>query len=213
MNNNSYKNEIIDDEDSQLYRRIHPDWYKQTVQPSVPKLYEQDITTITTKTINKELNSVTDEMTTTRLEKSPVRRVNLVCGPRSAFARLFPDKYRQQQRSKSSDSPRYNFDYARNPRIPSDDEDVSRSRQISFYNQQKKNPYLSDQHLSRIPLNYDPNPEIIYRDNPNKVVYVQKIGVRYLKPPTPPPPEPIIIREIQSPPPREPPPLVISTTP
>ncbi|CAF5189969.1 unnamed protein product, partial [Rotaria sp. Silwood1] len=70
-----------------------------------------------------------------------------------------------------------------------------------------------NENITHIPLNYDPDPEIIYRDNPNKLVYVQKIGVRYLKPPTPPPPEPIIVREVQSTPPQEPPPLVVSTTP
>ncbi|CAF1148591.1 unnamed protein product [Didymodactylos carnosus] len=43
-------------------------------------------------------------------------------------------------------------------------------------------------------LNNDPNPNIIYKKNPNHVTYQQNIGVRYLVPPTPPPPGPIVIR-------------------
>lgn len=44
-------------------------------------------------------------------------------------------------------------------------------------------------------LNYDPDPEIIYKENHQPVEYTQDIMVRYLKPPTPPPPGDIIIRE------------------
>jgi hypothetical protein len=199
-------NQIIIDKYTQRFRPIPSDRFEKTVKPSVPELYEQEVTEVTTTTVNKEANTVMDEMTTTRLEKGPLRRC---CGPRSAFARLFPHKYRQEQRSKSTEDRRYNFDRNEDLRIPSDDA----RRRVSYYNQLNSNRYLSDQNLSQIPLNYDPNPEIIYRDNPNKVVYTQKVGVRYLKPPTPPPPEPIIIREIQATPPQEPPPLVISTTP
>ncbi|CAF1197361.1 unnamed protein product [Rotaria sp. Silwood1] len=237
MNSNNYKNEIIDDSDNQRFRRIRTEWFHKTQQPSVPNLYEQTITTTTTTTINKELNSTTDEMTTTHLEKSPIRRVNLVTGPQSAYARLFPDKYRQEQeelarrqRSKSSDDQRYDFDRVKYQRIPcnnNDSEVITKTRQVSFFDEHD-DEFLSDrtlvntrtkseshmnENITHIPLNYDPDPEIIYRDNPNKLVYVQKIGVRYLKPPTPPPPEPIIVREVQSTPPQEPPPLVVSTTP
>ncbi|CAF1386344.1 unnamed protein product [Rotaria sordida] len=236
MSSNNYKNEIIDDNDNQRFHRIRTEWFHKTQQPTVPNLYEQTITTTTT-TIDKELNSTTDEMTTTHLEKSPIRRVNLVTGPQSAFARLFPDKYRQEQeelarrqRSKSSDDQRYNFDRVKYQQIPcnnNDNEIITRTRQVSFFDEYN-NEFSSDQNLlntrtksesyinenlTHMPLNYDPDPEIIYRDNPDKVVYIQKIGVRYLKPPTPPPPEPIIVREIQSTPPQEPPPLVVSSTP
>jgi hypothetical protein len=231
MNSNYYKNEIIDD-DQQHFRRIPADWFHKPQQSVQPDLYEQTVTTTTTTTTNKETNSKIDEMTTTHLEKSPIRRVNLVSGPQSAFARLFPDRYRQEQdelarkqRSiSSSDNQYYNFD-----RMKTTDADESsrKSRRVSFYDQQhdeyqyeenrshtrtKSDPYL-DEDLMHIPLNYDPNPEIIYRDNPHKVVYTQKVGVRYLKPPTPPPPSPIIIRERHATPPREPPPMIISTTP
>ncbi|CAF3986454.1 unnamed protein product, partial [Rotaria sp. Silwood1] len=130
MNSNNYKNEIIDDSDNQRFRRIRTEWFHKTQQPSVPNLYEQTITTTTTTTINKELNSTTDEMTTTHLEKSPIRRVNLVTGPQSAYARLFPDKYRQEQeelarrqRSKSSDDQRYDFDRVKYQRIPCNNND------------------------------------------------------------------------------------------
>ena len=237
MTSNNYSNEIADNDDSQRFHRIRTGWFHNTQQPSVPKLYEQTVTTTTTTTTKKESNSVTDEMTTTRLERSPIRRVNLVSGPQSAFARLFPDKYRQEQeelanrqRSHSSDNQRYNFDRIQNQSIISDhdeSESMRKARRVSFYDQQcesflsehnglstraKSEPHLST-NLSQVPLNYDPDPEIVYRDNPNKVVYFQKVGVRYLKPPTPPPPGPLIVREVPSTPPQDPPPLVVCTTP
>lgn len=185
--------------------------YNRKTSPSVrPEWYEQTVTSTTTTKINRETNSNTDEMTTTRLEKSPLRRVNIVSGPQSAFARLFPEKYRREQeewnrkqRSKSScDRDRYNFDRQTTA-------EERKSRRVSFYNE-----YPNDYDIaSDISLNYDPNPEIIRRENPNNVVYVQKVGVRYLEPPTPPPPEPIIIRERHATPPPELPPMVIKTSP
>ncbi|CAF0801404.1 unnamed protein product [Didymodactylos carnosus] len=60
------------------------------------------------------------------------------------------------------------------------------------------------------PLNFDPDPEIVYKDNPERIVYVQKVGVKYLQPPTPPPPGPLIIKEVRSPPPPEIPPLIVT---
>ena len=234
MNTHIYKNEITDDDDRQHFHCIPPDWYKPTTRYVKPDLYEQTVTTTTTTTINKETNSTSDEMTSTRLEKSPMRRVNLVSGPQSAFARLFPERYRQEQEEYArkqrpisfSDQQYYNFDRATTT-DNADLEELRKSRRVSFYDQQN-NKYLSDRidknthyksepylhELSaNIPLNYDPDPEIHYRDNPNKVVYVQKVGVRYLKPPTPPPPEPIIIRERHATPPQDPPPMIISPTP
>lgn len=191
-----YRNELIDDRQR---------WYRETSPSVKPELYEQTVTSTTTTTINKERNSLTDEITRTQLERSPLRRVNVVCGPQSAFARLFPEKYRREQdqlsakqRSRSvSDRDRYNFDR----QTTTDDR---KSRRVSFYDQEI---------ASNVPLNYDPNPEIIRRDNPNNVVYVQKVGVRYLKPPTPPPLEPIIIRERHATPPPHLPPMIITTTP
>ena len=240
MNNNyryhNYQTEITDGGvvDTQRSRRLRPE------------LFEQTTTTTTTTTINKECNSKVNEMTTTQLEKGPMTRINLAGGPRSAFARLFPARYRQEQeelerkqRSKSSDDHRYNFDRdnlrthyqddaqetARKPhRVTFGEQELSewKSRTKSepqihdtthhYHNVSASNETRNDS-VSRIPLNYDPSPEIIYRDNPDKVVYVQKVGVRYLKPPTPPPPGPLVIREIQATPPQEPPPLVVSTTP
>ncbi|CAF1141628.1 unnamed protein product [Adineta ricciae] len=223
--------------DNQRFHQIRTNWFHKTRQPALPDLYEQAITTTTTTTtINKEANVTTDE--TTVLDKGPLRRVNLISGPQSAYARLFPDKYRQEQedivrrqRSKSTDDRRYNFDRSFNQRIASDDDcdDVIRkSRHVSFCEQQNEPllfseqadlgartqsfPCLNDKSLEA-PFNYDPNPEIVYKENPDEIVYVQKVGVRYLEPPTPPPPEPIIIREIQSSPAQELPPLVLSTTP
>jgi len=228
MNSNNYKNEIIVD-DNQHYRRIPAEWFCKEQHTVKPTLYEQTVTTTTETVTNKETNTKTDEMTTTHLERSPMRRVNIVSGPRSAYARLFPDKYRQEQdelarrqRSQSTDNQRYNFD--RFVKSNNDNEAVKQyNRPISFYDQSlsepnyvntrtKSDPYIHED-VTRIPLNYDPNPEIIYRDNPNKVVYLQKVGVRYLKPPTPPPPEPIIIRERHATPPQDPPPIVIAATP
>lgn len=234
MNSNYYKNEIVDADEQQSFRRIRPQWYEKTTHSSTPNLYEQTVTTTTTTTVNKEANAVTDEMTTTNLEKSPIRRVNLVTGPRSAYARLFPDKYRQEQDdlpqthySPLGDDQRYNFDYNKNQRMSSnidDSQSTQKARQVSFEDECTEEYFINessrtraepclDENLSRVPLNFDPDPEIIYRDNPNKLVYRQKIGVRYLKPPTPPPPEPIIVREVQATPPEEPPPLIISSTP
>ncbi|UJR15481.1 hypothetical protein I4U23_002424 [Adineta vaga] len=238
MNPNNYNNEIIPAGDNQRFRQIRTNWFHNTRQPAIPDLYEQSVTTTTTTTINKEANVKTDEMTTTCLEKGPLRRVNLVNGPQSAYARLFPDQYRQEQedlvrkhRSKSTDDRRYNFDRSLHERIMSDEDchdQTRKSRHISFYEQQddasmpcqqnelnirtQSFPCLTDKQLE-LPFNYDPNPEIVYEENPDEVVYVQKVGVRYLEPPTPPPPEPIIIREIQSSPAQELPPLILSTTP
>ena len=210
---------------------------------NVPDVYEQTLTTTTTTTLNKEFNSSIDEMTTTHLERSPIRRVNLVGGPRSAFARLFPDKYRQEQeeasrmqRSKSSDDRRYKFNrIADPPRCTQESRTIDRHRtrhRVSFDDtdanelktRTKSDPHLheyinlpsattTDADLSHMPLNYDPDPEIIYRDNPDKLVYVQKVGVRYLKPPTPPAPGPLVIREVQATPHKPLPPLVVSNTP
>ncbi len=187
MTSNIYKNEIIDNNDNQHFHRILTDRFETNRQIIKPDLFEQTVTTTTTTTINKEINSSTDEMTTVHLEKSPLRRVNIISGPQSAYARLFPDKYRREQeelarkqRSRSTDNRSYNFDQIKT----SDDEATRKSRRVSFYDQYlsdqiglnthtKSDPYLHED-IARIPLNYDPNPEIIYRDNPNKVVYVQK---------------------------------------
>jgi hypothetical protein len=237
MNRNNYNDEIIDASDSQRFHRIRSDWFHKTQQPAVPQLYEQTVTTTTTTTVNKEINETTDEMITTQLEKSPLRRVNLVTGPQSAYARLFPDKFRQEQeelarrqRSKSTDSQRYNFDRIHNEHITSDDDDreiIRKARRVSFYDKQnddllfnqnglntrtKSCSYLNEK-LIEIPVNFDPDPEVIYRDNPDDVVYVRKVGVRYLKPPTPPPPEPLIIREVQATRQQELSPIIISPTP
>lgn len=232
MNRKHRPDVVIPSPECERFRRIRNDWFHKTQQPAVPDLYEQTVTTTTTTTINKEANATTDELMTTRLEKSPIRRVNLVTGPQSAYARLFPDRYRQEQeefvrrhRSKSTEDHRYNFD-----RTGSNDncrDLVLNSRRVSFYDQPssgtvspcftlntrtKSFPCLNDKSI-QLPFNYDPNPEIIYQDNPDELVYVQKVGVRYLEPPTPPPPEPIIIREVQPSPPQELPPLILSTTP
>ncbi|CAF3434215.1 unnamed protein product [Rotaria socialis] len=236
MNTNNQTNEIVDDDGQQRFCQLRTEWFHQTPHSSVPHFYEQTVTTTTTTSINKEANSTTDEMTTVHLEKSPIRRVNLVTGPQSAYARLFPDKYRREQEditrkqgSKWSDCQRYNFDRIQNQQISFSNDDKNeqlrqKSHQVSFDDQQC-DEYLSNQNsrpkfdsycaenLARIPLNYDPDPEIVYRDNPDKFVYIQKIGVRYLKPPTPPPPEPIIVREVRATPPQDPPPLYISSTP
>ena len=242
MNNN--------DDDHHNYKTVisSDDVVRQRFRRIQPELFEQATTTTTTTTINKECNSTVDEMTTTQLEKGPMTRINLVEGPRSAFARLFPDRYREEQeeferkqRSKSSDSQRYNFDRDNLRTLADADhhvrETVRKSLRVTFGDHDsndlkfrtKSEPHIHDatqhyynvsssnearqENVSRMPLNYDPDPEIIYRDNPDKLVYVQKVGVRYLKPPTPPPPGPLVIREIQATPPQEPPPLVVSTTP
>ncbi|CAF1069340.1 unnamed protein product [Adineta steineri] len=236
MIRDNYNDEIINSTDGQHFRRIRTEWFHKTQQPAVPALYEQEVTTTTTTTINKEANEKTDEMVTTQLESSPIRRVNLVSGPQSAYARLFPDRYRQEQeelvrkhRSKSTDSQRYNFDRVLQHRVASEDDcldTLRKSRQVSFYNQRKGEcpchqhdlnnrthsyPCLNERTVE-VPVNFDPEPEIVYQKNPDELVYIQKVGVRYLEPPTPPPPEPIIIREIQQSP-QQLPPLILSTTP
>ncbi|CAF1677242.1 unnamed protein product [Adineta ricciae] len=182
-----------------------------------------------------------DVMTTTATswDSTPVKRGNFICGPHSAFARLFPDKYRHQEestrkpRSLSIDTQRAGVDHVTIPRIPSDNEDcggcldkVKRSRRVRFDTNEydnslhirtKSEPYLNRVDLSTEYLgneiNCDPNPEVIRCDNPKEVVYTQKVGVRYLRPPTPPPPGPLVIREVHPAPPVDPPPLIVSTTP
>jgi hypothetical protein len=166
------------------------------------------------------------------MNTSPIRRVNIISGPQSAFARLFPDKYRQQeelmrrQRSKSSDNQRYqHVERIRTEHTISDDDDddsegIRKSRRVRFHtneddNRTKSEPFLDQMDLSEshCPVNYDPNPELIYRDNPDDLFYTQKVGVRYLRPPTPPPHGAIVIREVQPAPPEELPPYVVSATP
>lgn len=52
-----------------------------------------------------------------------------------------------------------------------------------------------EQMISNDPeLFFDPNPQIITKENPEQVTYKQNVSVRYLVPPTPPPPGPLIIR-------------------
>jgi hypothetical protein len=194
-----------------------------TLKTEQPTFYDETITTI-----NKEEHTNRDEMSRITLERTPIRRVNLINGPQSAFARLFPDKYRQEeeiknrQRSKSIEIHHAISDSDDDDDDESDDqkESIRKSRRVTFFTNEddslktrtKSEPYLNQMHLNN-DINYDPSPEVIYRDNPDDVVYTQKVGVRYLKPPTPPPPGPILIREIQSIPPQDPPPLVVSTTP
>jgi hypothetical protein len=224
MNSNIHKNENENDDVSQRFQHL------KTEQPS---LYEQKITTIN-KEEYTDFDDMTTTTTTTSLERTPIRRFNLISGPRSAFARLFPDKYRQQeesnkQRSKSTDHRYSNIDLITIQHTTSDDDDdnnnnnkerIRKSRRVRFHTDEdnslksrtKSESYLNQIHLNN-DINYDPNPEIIYRDNPDDIVYTQRVGVRYLKPPTPPPPGPILIREVQSTPPTAPPPLVVSTTP
>jgi len=220
MNSNIHKNE--NDDVNQRFQ------FLKTQQSSI---YEEVIATEKRKEYTDS-----DDMTTTKLnlERTPIRRVNLISGPHSAFARLFPNKYRQQeeffnkQRSKSSDNQHSNIDRITIQDTTSDDEDdgnhkerIRRSRRVRFYidkddsslkTRTKSEPYLDQIHYNN-DINYDLDPEIIHHDNPDDVVYTQKVGVRYLKPPTPPPHGPILIREIQSSPPNAPPPLVVSTKP
>jgi hypothetical protein len=220
MNSNIHKNE--NDDVSQRFQ------FLKTQESSI---YEEVIATEKRKEYTDS-----DDMTTTKLnlERTPIRRVNLISGPNSAFARLFPNKYRQQeefvnkQRSKSSDNQHSNIDRITIQDTTSDDEDndnykegIRKSRRVRFYidkddsslkTRTKSEPYLDQIHYNN-DINYDLDPEIIHHDNPDDVVYTQKVGVRYLKPPTPPPHGPILIREIQSSPPNAPPPLVVSTKP
>lgn len=221
MNSHIDKNENDD-----VSQRFH------ILKTQQPTFYDETITTI-----NKEEHTNLNDMKRIIWEKTPIRRVNLVSGPQSAFARLFPEKYRQeeelrnQQRSKSTENQYSNIDRIniQHTVSDSDDEDsdndnqkerIRKSRRVTFYTNEddslktrtKSESYLNQMHLNN-DINYDPNPEIIYRDNPDDVIYTQKVGVRYLKPPTPPPPGPILIREIQGTPPQDPPPLVVSTTP
>jgi hypothetical protein len=222
MHMNIHKNEH--DDDSQ---RFH------CLKTQSPSSYEEEITTI-----NKEEDTNFKKMSTTTWETSPIRRVNLVSGPHSAFARLFPDKYRQQEefiekhRSKSTDNQRSNIDRYRTSDDDDDGDDIDnkerirKSRRVRFYTNEDdtlKTRTKSEPYLNQIPIsseyshdddiNYDHEPEIVRHNNLDDITYTQKVGVRYLKPPTPPPHGPIVIREIQSSPPNDPPPFVVSTTP
>ncbi|CAF1108222.1 unnamed protein product [Rotaria sp. Silwood1] len=165
---------------------------------------------------------------TTSWKTTLLRPTPLIGGPQSAFARLFPEKYRQQeelkkQRSKSSDNHCLNNDrIIIEHRTNDDDNDnnqkLRRSGRIrfhsnvndSFQNLTKSEPHLNQIHLSsdysKYYMNYDTN----YTDD---ITYTQTIGIRYLRPPTPPSPEPLVIREIQTTLPDEPSSLIISTTP
>ncbi|KAI3378497.1 hypothetical protein SNEBB_008585 [Seison nebaliae] len=62
-------------------------------------------------------------------------------------------------------------------------------------------------------INYDPDPEIIRKENNENIVYKQEVAVRYLQPPTPPPPGPIIIKEVRPPIPPAAPPIIIRQRP
>ena len=63
--------------------------------------------------------------------------------------------------------------------------------------------------MNKYPINEDPNPEVIRKQVEHPLQYVQEIGIRYLRPPTPPPPGDIVIQHEPDfvPPPA--PPLVI----
>lgn len=218
MNSNIYINE--NDDVTQRY---------ETPQPCVYE--EEKITTTINREEYRNMNDITQK---TIWDRTPIRRTNLISGPQSAFARLFPDKYRQQeeeeeyvnkQRSKSNDHRYLNINHVEIQHSTSDDDDddhdhdhenknhcLRKSRRVRFYMNDEDNN-LKTRTKSEPQLNYDPDPEVIYHNNPDKITYTQKVGVRYLKPPTPPPPGPILIREIQSSPPAAPPPLVVSTTP
>lgn len=161
-----------------------------------------------------------DQMTETHLEQTPIRRLNVIGGPHSAFARLFPEKYQKEQHFQTQQRLK-SIDIETETSADELDEDYHqeqrrKSRRVRFNHVEEdslKNRTKSESALHQIPLNHDPDPEIIYRDNPEKLVYTQRVAIRYLKPPTPPPPGPIVIREIQSTPPEEPPPLIVSSTP
>ncbi|CAF0829720.1 unnamed protein product [Rotaria sordida] len=181
--------------------------------------------------------AATTTTTATIWETTSIRSIPVIGGPQSAFARLFPEKYRQQeellkkQRSQSSDNQRLtNEQIITTENKTNDDDDnkqkLRRSRRVRFHindndnfqNRTKSEPYLNQIHLSSNYLKHNINynidkPETIYCNNSNDITYTQKIGIRYLRPPTPPSPEPLVFHEIQSTPPNEPSPIVISITP
>ncbi|CAM4940937.1 unnamed protein product [Rotaria socialis] len=163
------------------------------------------------------------------------RHVHVIGGPNSAFARLFPDKYQQQQeiirkqRSKSIESERLKNSDRITPEYRSNNnhrEIRRKSCRIRFCPNEddrlktrtRSEPYLNQIHLSsdysNRNVNYDEqHRETNYRNNSDKIIYNQRVGIRYLRPPTPPSPGPLVFREIQSTPTDELPPLLLSTTP
>ncbi|KAI3387481.1 hypothetical protein SNEBB_003057 [Seison nebaliae] len=62
-------------------------------------------------------------------------------------------------------------------------------------------------------INYDPNPQVIKKQNNENVEYKQEVAIRYLQPPTPPPPGPIIIKEVRPPPAPAAPPVIVRQRP
>ncbi|CAF3191264.1 unnamed protein product [Rotaria sp. Silwood2] len=159
--------------------------------------------------------------TTTSWKTTPIRPLPLIGGPQSAFARLFPEKYRQQeellkkQRSKSSDNQRLNNDQIKIEHRTSDDNDnkqkLRRSYRVrlhsninnNFQNHTKSEPYLNKIHLSsdysKHNINYNNNnPVTMYHTNSDDITYTQTIGARYLRSPTSPSPEPLVFREKQT---------------
>lgn len=66
--------------------------------------------------------------------------------------------------------------------------------------------------LDEYPINNDPDPEILIKENTDVIEYVQQIAIRYLRPPTPEPSGEIIINELAIP--TEPaPPIIIRQQP
>lgn len=148
-------------------------------------------------------------MTTTMWQTSSIRPTSLITGPNSAFARLFPEKYRQQeeltrkQRSKSTDHQRSNLyqiatatkKIVDNNKTPTKEKGKRLSRIKLSNNETNHRPSRakSESQLKQIHSSSNDN-----LNKPDDTKYTQKIGIRYLRPPTPPSPEPIVIHEIES---------------
>ena len=115
--------------------------------------------------------------------------------------------------NKEASSTSFNSSNINNATNTDMDEDESRMRVVSandIIKQSCHNLNVDNEvaKYSHVPLNEDPDPIIIKKENNEQVVYKQNVFIRWLQPPTPPPPAPIIIREVQEPQ-EQLPPLVI----
>lgn len=120
---------------------------------------------------------------------------------------------RDHHSHKETSSTSFNSSNINNANNTDLDEDESRMKVVSANDIIKKsydnlNVDNEVEKYNNVPLNEDPDPIIIKKENNEQVVYKQNVFIRWLQPPTPPPPAPIIIREVQEPQ-EQLPPLVI----
>ena len=143
-------------------------------------------------------------------KSSPIQPYHLRCGPQSAFARLFPERYRREQETVSKQRSLSN-DHL-HPDLPSivshcfsDDDDLKncngkRTRSRVTFSTVVKEKYTvlakSESHLAETPKQktdyYEPfssypdieclRPKLIYQAGPYRLLCIPRVDARYLRP-------------------------------